>query len=1222
MKLTPDQLAAVRHRGSSLLLSASAGSGKTEVLARRCVDLITDTAAPCGVDRLLVVTFTRAAAAELRVRIARMLREAAAEAADAAVRRHLRRQEVLVGAAEIGTIDAWCGRLVREFAPTLGVDPAFTVLSEADAKLLRRAVLDELLSDVHRGAGPFAAARAWLARAPTPDDRFLRELITRLNVFREHLVNPEPWFAERRAEVERLAEPHAARAEARTVLAAALREECTFQQVQLTERLAADSAAPAALHDYLAALNAWSRGLAAADRLESVLAEIAKFKLTKPRGVPDGPFLAEVRERWFKKRLKEAWGADDIERLVAHAPRATAALGTLLELEAEYHRRLTAEKRRRAVCEFGDVLRLALDLLGTPGPGDRRAPTEVARHLQARYEHVLIDEFQDTSPVQVEVLRLVTRDAPGRTNAFMVGDIKQSIYGFREAEPRLFTARLDAYAAGREEGCVKYLADNFRSHGRLLEGLNGLFVRLFDRALGGTDYGPREQLRAGRAGIELPNPALDSGARIVIRVLPESPSHGQSPDEDDDQLREEKIEREAQLAAYEIRRLLASGTQIAEKDGETLRLRPLRPADIVVLLRSAEGNAPAVARVLRTAGIRCATGGRESLLDATEVRDVRAVLELLANRRQDVALAAYLRGPFVALDDAALLAIRATCPDPGTDFYTAVEHFIRTRPDAALADRLAAALAQLDRWATAARDEEVPAVLRRILTDGAFALWARALPGGEQRVALLRSLQTLAENFAATGRGGVAEFVEYLVTLAEEEIEPPAPAVTDDAVVRIMTIHQSKGLEFPVVFLLAAGAGFNRKSQAAALHAAEEIGVGLRYADYETRAQVASARHLVLRRHVAQRELEEELRLLYVALTRAREQLVIIGHAPPGRWDEIRAQFYDAASLPLITRRSVPNRLEWLLMAAAAGRLDEASGQPPLVQLDVLPDTAGGPGPSEQPSAQPEPPLDPAARPASPPPTAADAAEDEAWHAAATRRLAFQPDLARARHPAVLAVSALKEAALREREGDKPHALDALDLPLTLPPFAAGAAATTGADIGTACHRFLEQADLRRLAREDEIRAELAELQRRGVLSAEEAALVPVADIAWFGNQPLGRLLAEHAAAVRREVPFVFALDAPTPDDPALVRGIIDCLVPTPAGLVILDYKTDQPRDAADRAGRIAGYKVQMQVYARAAAAIFARPVAQVGLVFLRLREIVPVAVPERDPPVGVPVHG
>ncbi len=1262
MNLTPDQQAAVRHRGSSLLLSASAGSGKTEVLARRCVDLLTDATRPCSVDRLLVVTFTRAAAAELRVRIARMLRATAARVADLAVRRHLRRQEALVPAADIGTIDAWCGRLVREFAPTLGVDPAFTTLSEADARLLRRAVLDDLLRDVHRGTGPFEAARAWLARAPAPDDGFLRDLITRLNTFREHLVNPEPWLAEQRAEAARRAAPDAARHAARAVLASALRDECAFQRDQLAARLTGLVAPPPALQQYGEALAEWARALAEPHtldprRFEAVLTEIRQFRFRTPRGAPPTLLLAEVEQRWFRKRLRERWEPAQILQVLSHAPRAAEALGILLDLEAEYHRRLTVEKQRRAVCEFADVLRLTLDLLGVPGPGPRRAPTAIAEQLRERYEHVLIDEFQDTSPVQVEILRLVTRDAPGHANAFLVGDIKQSIYGFRQAEPRLFTERLDAYETGREAGCVRYLADNFRSHGRLLAGLNGLFRHLFDRHLGGTDYGPREQLRAGREARELPNPTLDRTARIVVRVLTEGPrrgsaQHAENGESEQARLLEEKIEREARLAAAEIQRLLAAGTQVAEKDGDALRLRALRPADIAILLRSAARNAAAVARVLRAAGIRCTTGGREALLDATEVRDVRVVLQLLTNRRQDVPLAAYLRGPLVGLDDAALLAIRTACPDRHADFYAAVERFIRRRPDPGLADRLTAALEQLERWAHTARDEDVPAVLRRILTDGALPLWAAALPDGEQRVARLRALQSFADAFARSAQGGVAEFVEYLDTLAEEKIEPPTPVVTDNDVVKIMTIHQSKGLEFPVVLLLAAGNEFNMDSQSAPLHAAEDIGIGLRYADYEARAQVTDARHLVLRRHQAHRELEEELRLLYVALTRAREHLIIIGHAKPQRWEEIRAEFTGASSLPLITRLSVPNRLEWVLLATAAGRLYQAADHPPLVEVDDRPDASGGlsaepigetPAARTAAEAGSVPPAGPAVpdQPAleavvSPPPTGgapdsatspshsnpAAAADDEAWHTAATRRLAFRPDLARARQPAVLAVSALKEAALRDRDADMPHTLDSLAVPLALPPFAVGAAAATGADVGTACHRFLERADLRRLSREDDIRAQLDEFRRRGELSDAEAALVPVADIAWFGNHPLGRLLATQADTARREVPFVYALDGPDPDDPVLVRGIIDCLVPTPRGLVILDYKTDRPRDATDRARRIAAYTLQMQVYGRAAAAIFARPAVELGLVFLYLRQVETVAVLDRDPPLGALLDG
>ena len=226
MKLTPSQATAIAHRGSNLLVAASAGAGKTEVLARRCVSLVADPQRPCGIDRLLVVTFTRAAAAELRVRIARMLREEADRSRSGEVRRHLRRQEMLVEAADIGTIDAWCGRIVREHFAEAGVDVRFSVLAEQDAQVLRAKVLDDLLDQIHRGGDALIdEARAWLARGIAPDDRFLHDLIARLNAFREHLINPDQWFERQRVIC---ASPDAER-----VLAAALAEECGFQHEQL-----------------------------------------------------------------------------------------------------------------------------------------------------------------------------------------------------------------------------------------------------------------------------------------------------------------------------------------------------------------------------------------------------------------------------------------------------------------------------------------------------------------------------------------------------------------------------------------------------------------------------------------------------------------------------------------------------------------------------------------------------------------------------------------------------------------------------------------------------------------------------------------------------------------------------------------------------------------------------------------------------------------------------
>lgn len=1199
MKLTEAQRAAVEHRGSNLLVSASAGSGKTEVLARRCVSLVADGRRPCGVDRLLVVTFTRAAAAELRVRIARMLRAEAREVRDAALRRHLQRQEVLVGAAEIGTIDAWCGRIVREHFAEAGVDAEFGVLAEQDAWLLRRQVLDELFDGIHRGTDPVAGpARAWLARVPTADDVFLRRAVARLSGFREHLVNPDAWLARQRARCDA--------PDAGGVIAAALTEECRFQLEQIEGLLAGEERGGpvAALSRYRDALRAWLDALTAPQRVAEVVEQIAWFKLPRPSGDDDVALLNDVGERWLARRLQKVWSPQVVAELLEHAAASAGLVRTLLDVEARYHKLLGAAKRRRAQYEFADVLRYALDILGEPTGESGRRPTEIANRLQRRYEHILVDEYQDTSPVQVAILRLVTRGS-GASNRFMVGDVKQSIYGFRQAEPRLFSELIDACAAGREEGRVQYLADSFRSHARLLAPLDAVFARLFDRALGGTAYGAQERLRAARAEGEPANATLDGRPRVEVHLLAQA--RGAAGGDEDEEVAVERIEREAQLAAEQIASLLGEGVQVAERraDGQAA-LRPLRLRDIAVLLRSARQNAGLVARVLRDNGIPCATGGREALLESIEVRDVRNVLALLVNRRQDVALAAYLRSPLAASADRPdgsltapeLLAIRRAAEGLRGEFWGAVERCLEAHADERLTCRLRAALARLDRWSRLARELELPALVRQILHDSALVLFVRGLPGGAQREANLRAMQAFAVQFAAARQGGVAEFVEYLDALAVDEVEPGALGIGEEDVVRVMTIHGAKGLEYPVVLLLGAGAKFNEQSQHEALQCDEEVGLGLRFADYPSRREVIGARHPVIRRRVAQRELEEELRLLYVAATRAREKLVVIGHSVDDAWESHQARYAQQGPLALISRMSVRNRLEWLLMAAAAERLHEASaGAVPLVHVQTHAAEAI--------------PVARATRAAEVPPADEPEAVDKAWIERACRLLRTGVDDTLSRQPAVLSVSALKEMALREPGGDRPQVLDGGGAHLSVPAFAGRGLAADGRSLGLAWHRFLELADLGRLREVADVRGQINSLVRAGRMQRDEAALVDAEDIAWLASTAEGCLLAQNAGTARREVPFVYALPLEVAGEHTIVRGVIDCLIETPAGLVILDYKTDVLGDERELEGRLQGYRVQMRLYAQAAGRIFERAVSRAALVFLRLRRVVDVPLTE-----------
>lgn len=1193
MNLTDSQRAASEHRGSSLLVAASAGSGKTEVLARRCVSLIADPQRPCGVDRLLVVTFTRAAAAELRVRVARMLREAAQGAADKALRRHLRRQELLVETADIGTIDSWCGHVVREHFAEAGIDVDFAVLSEQDAFLFRHQVRDTLFDEIHRGTDSAAvAARNWIARAAVPDDAFLRNLVERLNRFRENLVNPESWFAQRR---------EARHDNAEDVLAPALAAECRFQEAQLDTVLsgASDGAGRKVLDLYRDALREWQARLRTPGMIAQVTEDLAAFRIPKPRlsrnEPPEPAVVTQIRTRWLKQRLQETWAPDTVKGMLRHAPACASLVDTLLQLENRYQQMLADAKRQRASYEFGDVLRMTLDLLGTPSAHEQRRPTPIAERLRGRYEHILVDEYQDTSPVQVEILRLVTRSGAGRTNRFMVGDVKQSIYGFRQAEPRLFTALIDAFAGGKADGRVQYLADNFRSHAGLLKPLNEMFALLFDRLLGGTPFTEDERLRAGRQ--ELPNPSLPNRPRVTVEVIEQSRERAAVPaGAEAAALEPELIEREAQRAAERIHALLARRVQVPAYDAQgDLTLRPMRWADCAVLLRSAAHNAGLVARVLRANGIPCVTSGRESLLDALEVADVCNVLRLLVNRRQDVPLAAYLRGPLVGASAAELLKVRQGAAGP-CDFYDAVQQYVAGGEDQTLRRSLRTALARLDRWAAATREEEVATLLRRILMEGGLTEFARALPGGEQRVARLRSLQAIAAEFNASGQG-VAEFVAYLDALAAAEADPGAPAASSEDAVRIMTIHAAKGLEFPFVFLLGTGVKFNEQSQREPLQTDEELGLGIRFRDYPARAELTSAVHHVVRQRVRQKELGEELRLLYVAATRAREYLLILGHAPDGTWQELQEQFGGTHQAPpLVTRLSVPNRLEWVLMAVAAAELHKSrDGRPPEVQVEV--------------HAAADLPARNLARPAPAAPT--DAADetgpDKTWVTRARALLAARPDPTLAGLPAVLSVSTLKELATAENAAEQPHTLDGPPPALREPAFVAAAATTEGRAVGIACHRFLERADFARLLSAEDVRRQLGEQSAARWLAPSEVQHVPVEDIVWLAGSEVGTLLRDGAADLRREMPFVYALPVGIGNEYTIVRGVIDCLIETPTGLIVLDYKTDIVRDEATLAERRRAYTRQLQLYAHAAAQILAQPVMRAVLVFLRLRRTVDV---------------
>lgn len=1185
MELRPGQARAVEHRGAELLVSASAGSGKTSVLAQRVVRILADSDDPCDPRELLVITFTRAAAAELRSRIAGSLRDRAGD-------RRLARCLRLLDLAEIGTIDAWCQRLVRANFSQLGIDPSFDVLAPDAAAALRRRLRDELFDALCREESDLGRRlRGWLSRGVRVSPPQLPELVDLLHAQRDHLVNDAGWFASQAQRSRGSAE--AARRAASDLALAAMRDEIRMQVEQW--RQARHGAPPGAR----ATIDGWMSEFAALTTIPAadaaaLAAAIDGVGTRLSKKLADHDWIEDFRDRVIKRRLRERFKPQRVADWLGGAADCDGLLSLVFEIEALHHERLFAEKRRSGVFEFSDVQRFALDLLGTP-EGSLRRPTALASRVAGRYRHILVDEYQDTSPVQVELLRLLAASGGGSAPArFMVGDVKQSIYAFREAEPRLFIAQRERLREQSGDDGVLPLVENFRSAAALLAGLNHIFCGLFDAEFGGAAFDERERLVAARGG--LANPSMDDQPRIEVLVLAHPDGADAERDDADDEavveLEEplERIEREALVIADRLKALHGAGALVQDRGADGVpRLRPMVWSDAAILLRAARGNGPLLAQMLRRAGVPCVVRGRDSLLDSREVSDVRVVLSLLVNRRQDVPLAAYLRSPGSGLTPTELVAVRAAA---GGALLDAVEAYRRSGADASLRGRLDAAVDRLARWHGFARRADVGEVVRRIVGDLELRLFAEALPFGAHRVALLDAFCAMANDFAR--RGDLSAFVSHLAEIERCGVVPEGDAPLREDAVTIMTIHAAKGLEFPIVVMAGAGAEFTRRPPSPALVADEAVGVGLRFADAQGPRVLESAAHDAIKVWRKRRELEEELRLLYVALTRARERLLVVGHAKPGRWEQVCADSPALSSpLSLLDRLSSSSCLDWVMRSAAVGGVCQgglcAFGTIRVVEVDAAPVAS-------------ELHVDEAE---------AGAPPSMAWLDEARSLLASWSDSRWSAAPAVVSVSALKSAAWGEAE-DAPLTPFRVAASLGVPRFARDASdEVDGTEIGTAVHRFLQHADVCALSSETDVRRQLAQLVAEGLLDEAQAAVVPVGDLVWLSASEVGAAL-RGAERLERETPFVFG--APLSDgESMLVRGVIDCIAVSERGALVIDYKTDRRRDAGDWERRIRAYGAQIAAYGHVARRLLRTEIDGLALVFLREREIVRVEPVEFD---------
>ena len=1174
--LTRDQQAAVDSRGSRLLISAAAGSGKTKVLVDRLLSYLCDEKDPANVDEFLIITFTKAAAAELRSKISGALSERLARDPG---NRHLQKQLSRIYLAKISTVDSFCGDVLREYAYRLDIPADFRVADGPECQELRQRAMDRVLEEAYGRLEEEPEIRQFLdTLGAGRNDGRVPEILTQ--VYDKIQCHPDPAaFLERcrkDCDLDGVDDP------GKTIWGAYLMEdlrEFLEESISRVEKLAVlaeqdESLAPKAapmLRDMvwklreLLACGSWAE-----IHEKGVPSFLSMPAIRKPSDPDLRDRVRETKNRCAEE-LKEKLrpfvdGAEDVMEDLGRTGGASLGIFRLVEDFTEAFRR---EKDRRRVLDFGDLEHLTLGLL----VGKTGAPTAVARELGSRFREVMVDEYQDSNAVQDAIYGALTGE---KKNCFMVGDVKQSIYRFRMADPSIFLKKYETYASleGAEPGRDRkiLLSENFRSGGAVLSAVNDVFSCVMCPEVGGLYYGPGEALKEGIPHVPLGQPETELHCITYPRGRD---GEGFS-----------KYEYEADFAAERIQSLLTEECYI--RDGGDLRR--IRPQDIVILLRSPGTSGRYYVQALQKRGIPCAAGAREDILESTEIGVLLSLLRIIDNPRQDIPLTAALLSPLFGMTADRLAELRAKHKKAAVyDCLLAAAD--RQETDAAEFLRTLNGLRQAARRMTLA--ELVEEIFHRTRLDAVFG----AMDQGEWRLWNLRYFYQTAAGYEQSGRKELSQFLAYLDSLGDrgltpEEGDSPRQAVT------VMSIHKSKGLEFPVVILGNLSAAFNREDLNAPVLTDPELGVGCHVVDPERRIRYPSAAWRAIALRTRRENLSEELRLLYVAMTRARDRLIMLytSSSLAGHLTDLARD----AELPrcgYLSRRA-GSMGDWVLIRALtrteSGALHAISQRPETVEVSGVPWLVEvHEGKIREAAAREE--------------TAPDRQEEIPPET--KERLAYRyPHEAATQAASKLTATQMKGRAMDQEAAEDSPAPHRRSAPV-YPDFREKGP-LRGKEAGTATHLAMQFLRYEPCGTEEGIRQELRRLVEEEYLTARQAEAVSVERILTFFQTELGKRLCR-GEGVLREFKFSILTEAGELD-PALrgerflLQGVVDCCLMEEDGMTVLDFKTDrvEPGREGDWA---AAYGPQVRTYGKALTRIFRKPVKRLYLYFFQTGALIEV---------------
>jgi ATP-dependent helicase/nuclease subunit A len=1285
---TDEQWQAITARGQDILVAAAAGSGKTAVLVERIIKRITESEDPVDVDRLLIVTFTNASAAEMKKRIGEAIEK---ELIHEPGSLYLRRQLSLLNRASISTLHSFCMEVLRRNYYKLDLDPKFRIADSTEADLLREEVLEELFEEnySHKDSVNFYKLVDCFSTDRTDQD--LKNLVLKLYDFSRSHPFPEQWLKQMANQYG--AEEGTEEADNEVfdysfwtsdiLEDIGLQLEGLFELLQQGMKITQEPAGPAPYAENLEQDLLQIKSLSRASKdswsaLYDAFQELNHGRLKACKGDEYDKSLQDkvkaIREQVKKhlNTLKEELFMRTLDDYVDDIKKMAPLMHTLANLITTFGQRYMKIKQQKALVDFSDLEHYCLDVLrDTDSSTERLIPSEAANEYRNKFVEVLVDEYQDTNQVQESILKLVTQGDSGKGNLFMVGDVKQSIYRFRLAEPGLFLSKYKQFSStksqntgsqGIEKGLRIDLARNFRSRAEVLDGTNFIFKQIMNETVGEIKYDEEAELKLGAdypASNKMPielllidrnmgNEEAEENGSFTREFADENRENeeeregegeGSSVDQENnalDQAELETVQLEARLMAQNIKELIGTDGRKPFQVYETKQkiLRPIHYRDIVILLRSASSWAPTIVEEFKQQGIPVYAELSTGYFDATEVAVMMSLLKVIDNPFQDIPLASVLRSPIVGLSEDEMAEIRIQ--KKTGSYYEAFSSFLRecteeVEYNQALLSKLTKFNGHLEKWRTRARQGSLSELIWQLYRETGYFDFVGGMPGGNQRQANLRALYDRAKQYESTTFRGLFRFLRFIERMQDRgsDLGTARALGEQEDVVRVMTIHKSKGLEFPVVFMAGLSKMFNRQDLNSKFLLHKELGIGSKFIDPTLRISYPMLPQLTIKKRMQMELLAEEMRVLYVALTRAKEKLFLIGTVKNGKklldqWSEHLT--HPDWMLADYERANVKCYLDWIGPAlirhqhaqhlhqyesggkASAGsntaQAKEIYNHPSswfitqidpqsLLKVNTERDKLNQTVQEALKNAQVVPII----------------SEHQSFVSSALS-WSYKNSSAQ-EHMAKQSVTELKRQKEWLSDNDSIQMTERVRSTITNRPRFLQSSKLSAAERGTAMHMVMQHIPLSRVLSKKDIGQYIEHMVEKELITFEQANEIDLQGIADFLEGNLGERLLK-ADQVQREIPFSLGIPAREvfldwqeyENETVLVQGVIDCLLVEDDGLVLIDYKTDAIRKRFKggfeeaKPVMIERYQLQLTLYSRAIEQIWKKPLKEKYLYF------------------------